>query len=59
MSLLRKVNLLTANMERSLKEKKQEEGNGKIFFSGREGTKISVRQYKVKFLESVKEYQRF
>lgn len=55
MPLLCQVNLLTANTEKSLKEKKQEEDNGKVFFSRREDIKISTRQYKVKFLESVKE----
>lgn len=55
MPLLCQVDLLAANMEKSLKEKKQEEDNGKIFFSRRENIKISTGQYKVKFLESVKE----
>lgn len=42
-------------MEKSLNEKKEEENNGKIFFNRREGTKISIGQYKIKLLESVKE----
>lgn len=42
-------------MEKSLKEKKREEDNGKIFFGRREGTKMFIAQYKTKFLKSVKE----
>lgn len=44
--------MLTANTEKSLKEKKEEDDNGKIFFNRREGTKISIGRYKIKFLES-------
>lgn len=55
MPLVCKVNLLTANVEKSLAGKKQKEDKRRIFFRRREGAKKTVEQYKIQLLDTVKE----